>query len=99
MFSLAARIGDLIAVLVGDLLLAKLLHLGAVRRGNVVAVFHWHHLRLLLFNNLTNLLWLFDAMFLLYSPCLLDLILLTHFILTPCSGLPGMSPVTFYLRD
>ena len=99
MFSHAARICDLMAVLVGDLPLSKLLHLVAVGRRNVAAVFHGHHLRLLLFNYLTFLLWFLDAAFLLHSSCHIDLILRTHFVLAPWSGLPCMPPVTFHLGD
>ena len=58
---LATLIGDLIALRVDDLLLPDLLHLDAVGRGDVVAVLHWHHRRLLQFNNLAILYWLFYA--------------------------------------
>ena len=80
---LATLIGDLVALRVDDLLLPDLLHLDAVIGGDVVAVLHWHHRRLLQFNNLAILCWPFYAILLRVVSRSVDINRLAHFVGAP----------------
>ena len=97
--SLAPLVRVLRALLVDNLLLPDLRHLLAVGGGDVVAVLHRHHLRLVLLYNLAILCWLFHAMFACVASLgfLVNLNGFAYFVVAPRPGILGLSSVTFHL--